>query len=402
MVKPDLPANEVERLKALEDYEILDTLPERDFDDITYIASQLCGTPISLISLIDTKRQWFKSNHGIDVRETARELSFCSHAINDPSQPFIIKDARQDGRFEDNALVTGDPNIIFYAGIPLVNPEGYPLGTLCVIDQQPRTLTPEQLQALEALARMVMRHLEERRTVRELKGAQTELLAAYKELDQFSYVIAHDLKSPLNNIVSLADLIKTTDEYSKLGEETSEFLDLISVAAHRLTSMIDAVLKFTLQNHIKDGTKEVVNWCEFVDEVLMLLRKPDRVRVTCLSNVGKVRIHKSPMQQILINLCSNALPYIDREGGLLVVELREERNSYRIAVTDNGPGIPEEHRESIFNIFHSLKANEQDNEGHFGIGLATVRKLVTRLGGTISLVSHVGVGTSFIIVLPKL
>ncbi len=402
LLRPLLPAGEVERLKALEDYEILDTLPEQDFDDITYIASQICGTPISLVSLVDERRQWFKSHYGLDLQETARELSFCGYAINNPSQPFIVKDAHEDARFKANPLVTGNPNITFYAGVPLVNPEGHPLGTLCVIDQKPRELTAEQMKALEALARMVMRHLEERRTVRELNAAQTELLAAYKELDQFSYVIAHDLKSPLNNIISLADLIRTTEDNNTLGQETTEFLDLISVASRRLASMIDAVLKFTRQNHVMESTKEVVVWCDFVNEVLMLLKKPEQVEVTCLSNTEKVRIHKSPMQQILINLCSNALRFIDREGGQLVVEMREERGSYRIAVTDNGPGIPEGHRDSIFNLFQTLKATEATGEGHFGIGLATVRKLVTRLGGTINLISHVGVGTSFIIVLPKL
>jgi signal transduction histidine kinase len=402
MIAPSLPANESERLQALEDYEILDTLPEQDFDDITNIASQICGTPISLVSLIDSKRQWFKSHHGLNVSETPRELSFCGHAIHNPEQPFIVRDSRDDGRFTDNPLVSGDPHVIFYAGVPLVNPEGFPLGTLCVIDHTPRELTPQQLKSLQSLANMVIRQLEERRIVRELKASQLELMAAYKELDQFAHVIAHDLKSPLNNIISLADLIKTTENKEALGEDTVELLDLISVAARRLTGMIDSVLKFSKQNHVKESAKELVNWKQFVDEVMQMLQKPERVAVECITNVKTVRIHKTPMQQVLLNLCSNALRYIDRDGGQLVIELRDEKDSCRIAVTDNGPGIPEAYRESIFSLFYSLKENNKTGEAHYGIGLATVRKIVTRLGGTISVVSHENVGTSFIIVLPKL
>ena len=125
---PITPDNEIERLQALREYSILDTLPEQDFEDITKIASEICQTPISLITLIDSNRQWFKSNHGLNVRETARDYAFCAHAINTPDRILIVKDSREDNRFVDNPLVTGYPNVIFYAGVPLINPEGFSLG----------------------------------------------------------------------------------------------------------------------------------------------------------------------------------------------------------------------------------------------------------------------------------
>lgn len=155
-MKPPLPANEMLRLQALYDLSILDSPREKNFDDITAIASMICDVPMSIISLVDAERQWFKSSIGLDGTETARDVAFCAHAILQPQQMTIVPDALLDKRFVDNPLVTGDPHIRFYAGAPLVTEDGAALGTLCVADYKPRDITPEQQQALMALARQVM------------------------------------------------------------------------------------------------------------------------------------------------------------------------------------------------------------------------------------------------------
>lgn len=177
-----LPDDETARLAGLREYDILDTLPEQAYDDITYLASQICDTPIAIVSLVDEERQWFKSAHGLDVTETPRNLAFCAYAILDPDSLFVVEDTAQDERFADNPLVTSEPRIRFYAGAPLVTANGHALGALCVIDRQPRQLTQAQHATLRALSRQVVAQLELRRTVAELEHSAKDLHASHEAL----------------------------------------------------------------------------------------------------------------------------------------------------------------------------------------------------------------------------
>jgi two-component system NtrC family sensor kinase len=168
-----IPKNEAKRIKVLWQYDILDTVPEEVFDELADLAALICGAPIALISLVDENRQWFKSKVGINVNETGRDVSFCAHAIME-NEMLIIPDTTLDERFKYNPLVTTSPKIRFYAGAPLVSPDGFALGTLCVIDKVPRNLTADQKQALRVLARHVMTQLELRRHAFELKRARAD------------------------------------------------------------------------------------------------------------------------------------------------------------------------------------------------------------------------------------
>lgn len=176
MKKPEILKNEIERLKELESYKIIGELEDFDYDFLTQMASQICGTKISMISLITDEKQWLLSHNGMEARETPKEFAFCAHAINSPEEVFVIEDSRKDERFYDNPLVTGDPNVIFYAGVPLVNENGFALGTLCVIDNYPKKLNEQQIVSLKMLSRQVMKLLELRRRSSELDKINAKLL----------------------------------------------------------------------------------------------------------------------------------------------------------------------------------------------------------------------------------
>jgi len=178
-----IPKNEKQRLKVLWQYSVLDTMAEEIFDDLSELAARIYEGRVAMITLVDEDRQWFKAKVGVSINETSRDISFCAHAITQPGL-FIVPDATRDERFAKNPLVKSDPKVRFYAGAPLVSPDGYALGTLCVIDKVPRELRPEQKQALRILARHVVSQLELRRRSNELADARQEKAQIQKDLKQ--------------------------------------------------------------------------------------------------------------------------------------------------------------------------------------------------------------------------
>ena len=212
-----VPANETERLAALRAYRILDTKPEERFDELTKLAALICGVPISLISLIDRDRQWFKSKFGLSLEETPRAQAFCTHAIMQPEM-FVVPDATQDERFAQNPLVTGDLHIRFYAGAPLAARDGHLLGTICVIDHEPHILSEAQKEALEILSRMVIANIELRSDLSELKDA----LAARDAAEGPSGEATAGLDDIMSRLRGIAADLKTVREGKHPGPKTGK------------------------------------------------------------------------------------------------------------------------------------------------------------------------------------
>ena len=202
MIAP-LPPDEKERLEALRRYEILDSAPEQDFDDLNQLAAHICGTPIATITLVDETRQWFKSRVGLTGCETSREVAFCAHTILQ-KEVVVVPDARIDERFADNPLVTGDPDIRFYAGAPLITPDGFVLGTICVIDRTPRDLSAEKVRALQALSRQVVAQLELRRSLMQLRQSESRSAEAFADLES-ARALHTGLVNSMDGIVWEAD-----------------------------------------------------------------------------------------------------------------------------------------------------------------------------------------------------
>ncbi len=214
---PPKPVDEQQRLATLRGYEILDTEPEAAFDDLTLIASCVCQTPIALISLIDADRQWFKSSVGFSVKETSRDIALCASAILQPNI-FIVPDASEDARFAENPLVVSEPKVRFYAGTPLMG-DGHALGTLCVIDRVARELSPEQLEALQALGRQVQAQLELRRNLKRLAAS----LAARDRAEHEKDLVLRDLKAAMANIRTLEGLLPICLSCKKIQDKKGDW-----------------------------------------------------------------------------------------------------------------------------------------------------------------------------------
>ncbi len=395
MIKPQIPIDEDKRLLALKEYSILDTLPEKEYDDITYLASQICGTPISLISLIDDKRQWFKSHHGLDATETPKEIAFCAHAINDKNNIFIINDSRKDERFHDNPLVTDDPYVIFYAGVPLISSDGYPLGTLCVIDNKPNKLDDSQLKALQALTNQLMNLFELRKKSIELQTKIFEIETQNKGLEQFARIAAHDIKSPLNSIIMMSEFFEMSYG-EQLDAEGLDFLKLISNSSAKLVELIDGILQYSKNARLLSENKEDINIKSIVEELIPLVDPKNEVKIHFTNEDDSlVYTNKIAIKQIFINLLTNAVKYNDKEEILLTVAIENINEFVKVNVIDNGQGIKEEDIEKAFKIFEVLSNADRYGEKGNGIGLATVKSLVEGLGGTITLKSEVGKGSNF-------
>lgn len=193
---PPIPPNEEDRLRELESYHILDTLPEQVYEDIVRLAAYICQTPMALVNLIDRDRQWSKARLGFADNEVDRKLAFCSYTINNPDDVLVVHDATCDPRFANNPFVRGDPYIRFYAGAPLVTPNGYALGTVCVVDLQPHQLSPEQIEMLRVLSRHVVQHLELRRDLLQL---EQRLLAQEQERHSLQAYL-HSLETRLAEV----------------------------------------------------------------------------------------------------------------------------------------------------------------------------------------------------------
>lgn len=394
MIEAKLPLNEARRLRILEEYQILDTESENDFDEITKLASEICESPISLISLVDSNRQWFKSAHGLPLDETPRALSFCAHAIHDDAI-FVVEDARTDIRFHDSPLVTNNPNIVFYAGVPLIDKEGFSLGTLCVIDNKTKKLNLFQEKALKTLSHQVMKLIELKKVNYKLNLKNNLLKESYSELERFSHVVSHDIKSPLNNILGLTDLLKE-DHCQVDNTEANLYIDLIKESSEKLKDYIDATLRAYKNGTLGSDEKEFFHLNSVLKECIKLLNPKNEFEINLPENL-EIFNFKSLFNQIFLNLISNAIKYNDKPKVVIDIRVSSGDGFYKISVKDNGIGIEKENLEQIFDMFFTLGITDRFNKTGTGIGLSTVKTLVYRAEGDISVKSTVGEGTEFIL-----
>ncbi|WP_203295642.1 sensor histidine kinase [Luteirhabdus pelagi] len=393
MKAPGIPANEQERLEAVRQYNLLDTLPEQDFDTITNLTASICDTPISLVTLLDSDRNFLKSHYGVPFNESPRDISFCGHAILSTDDIFIVEDARKDDRFHDNPLVA-EHNAIFYAGVPLINADGYPLGTLCVFDTVPRKLTEKQKESLLALARQTMNLFELRKQNIDLKELQEELKFRNNELKNFAGVVSHDMKMPLANMIVTADILKKKYS-SELDEQAAEYISYLKDSSFTLSEYIEGLLQHYESERTASKQYEKFDIQQLLEEIVELLN----INLDCEIHFPEENIeivcNRVALEQIFLNLIGNSLKYNDKDKIEIVIDCKRKDNLYEFTIQDNGMGIPEDKINDIFNLFSTVGNLDRHGKKGNGIGLSTVKRIINNLGGTIEVDSTVGQGTTF-------
>jgi signal transduction histidine kinase len=395
MNEQTLQADENLRVAALKSYSILETQPEKDFDDLAELASQICQVPISAITLMDIDRQWFKSKIGFDNIDVPRQDAFCTYMMDNGLKSIEIQNMNEHYYFANNRYVVGNPKISFYAGVLLIDPNGHTLGSLCVYDTEPKKLTHFQLSALEKLANQVIQLLELRKKNELLEKNNAGLLSKYNELEQFARVVSHDIKSPLNNIISLTHLFQ--DEYGKqIDDAGNEYLEYISTASLELKNFVDAILVYYKSDTINTTEKEAIDWNSLFNKIISILDSKNEYDIIFPKN-SSLSFHSNKMaiEQILSNLISNSIKYNDKEKVKVEIELIDLPTEILLSIKDNGIGIAKTDYEKVFSFFTTLGKRDRFNNNGTGIGLSTVQNMVQKLDGRIELESEIGLGSSF-------
>ncbi|MFI5895127.1 ATP-binding protein [Actinoplanes sp. NPDC051513] len=388
----DMVAEE-KRLAALRSYDVLDTGPEADFDDIAMLAAQLCHTPAAAVSLIGADRQFFKARVGFDSCDVARRHSFCAHAMLG-ADVMEVPDTRLDPRFRDNPLVVGEPYVRFYAGAPLISPEGQPLGSLCVIDYEPRRLVPAKLSGLRTLARHVIAQLELRQYARGLDIANERLRDADRIKDEFLSRVTHELRTPLTSINGYLEVLGDSAVAPDAGKE---FLARIRRNSDRLMALVDDMLlaaqagQSALRLH-----KTVIDLAELARAAVtrnQVLAAGRHLRLAVRA-AEPVLVHadEQRLAQALERLVLNAIKFTPR--GEITVTASACGGDARLEIRDTGIGISPEDQRRVLAPFRRAAVAEKAEVQGAGLGLSIVKAIVDAHDGVLSIDSDTGRGAT--------
>ena len=394
---------EEKRLKALKNYFILDTPRDLELDEITKIASLVSNMPISLISLVDEDRQWFKSRIGIEIQQTPREISFCTHTINN-DEVFIVENALEDERFKRNPLVLNDPNIRFYAGFPLKSYSGFNIGTLCVLDKKKRKLEKKQIVILKSLAKQIINYFELYKNIIELNKIKKSLIQSEKmsSIGRLSSGMSHEINNPLTIIVSKSQFLVekiNCNEVIKMDDLKKE-MNSICKAGLKIGEIIKALRQFSQCSDSEEF--RVVLFHEILNNTLILCEKiiKDKGIKLFIDDIQNIKIKCKPinLSHAIYNLLLNSYDSVcNLEDKWIKVEIKTESMSKGLIINiiDSGNGVLTEIRDKIMEPFFTTKQNDVSK----GLGLSISKGIIEDHGGYLKYDEN-NKNTCFIIYLP--
>jgi signal transduction histidine kinase len=393
--------SEIARLAALREYGVLDTPPEAAFDRITELAAELFDAPIALVSLVDAERQWFKSAVGLGAPETPREYAFCDHTIRS-DEVMVVTDALLDRRFRDNPLVLGEPEIRFYAGAPLTIAGGHRLGSLCIIDRQPRELDDVGRRRLAFLANVVVGEMNLRLANQQLALARRQAEAAAEARAEFLFNMSHELRTPLTSIIGFSGILGAS---RNLPERERHFVQRINAASQALLAIVNDVLDIARldSGEAEDQPVDLADVRQVAEAAVQIVEaqagaKGLDLRLEAPERLPPVRVAPARLRQVLLNLLGNAVKFTEAGHVVLSIEAGEDRLKLRVA--DTGVGIPADRLEQIFQRFVQADSTVARRYGGTGLGLAISHRLAERMGGELTVESEVGRGSVFTLALP--
>lgn len=391
MNKTEMPVLEDERIESLKKYNILDTPPDGSFDRITALAAKLLNVPIAIVTLVDTDRIWFKSRYGLDVQQIGRDPGLCASAILG-DELYLVEDAAKDPRTLSNPLVASSFGLRFYAAVPLKVRDGHNLGTLCVIDKQPRTLSADDKIMLEYLADILIDQMELRLEARTAMFRQNQLLN----------IAAHDLKNPLTTISLWAEL---ASQMKDNPQQVEEVCTKIKDAGAKMRAVVNDLLEAAKAQANDIRFKNApINMAALVEKVIStntILANNKGINLNLIIKDRPVIIgDETKFMEIVDNLVSNALKFSQRETTVTVTVSMDEENAL-FEVADEGPGFSHEDHAKLFQRFVTLSAKPTGGETSTGLGLSIVKTLVEAHKGKISANSFgLGKGASFLVEIP--
>jgi len=386
--------NEDERLLELYQYDLLDTAAEEDFDGIVQLASRLCNTPISTITLIDSHRQWFKAKVGISDSENPRELSFCAHVVADAEDLFTVTDASKDERFHDYPNVSGEPHIRFYAGVPLVTRRGHRIGALCVINSIPQDLTEEQAFALRILGHQVVKLAEQRLMNRYLKLYQAGMMKQAAMQNRILSIVAHDVRSPL---VALQGIVELSEQELLTPEMRTSMLELWKKQLDNTMNLLSNLVEWgKLQAAGDMMSREPVNLHNMVQDELEKTRIAANEKKNELINYIDPKFlvagDENVLRFIIRNILTNAIKFTEN-GQISIVAMRSKQR-VSIIIADTGIGMTEEQKENLLQGKNVMVGLGTRSEKGSGLGFLLIKDFVEMHEGKISIDTARGKGTS--------